>query len=200
VVAATGRGDGIDALDGRRDSTPHAGAQTPAGLGVALTTAVWARPLPPIEKLTLLALAQLADAGGHAGPPEATLIRMTGLPGPQLRRALDALLARGALEVAGRGAYRLALALPPPCRPDPAGDRLCVEEERRTITGASTAEWYRLQRAGLAPRPVPYGRRVAWRMRDLQTWLAAAATPVAMARSASRRSRLRVAAAEAAAR
>ncbi|MGH9322069.1 MAG: helix-turn-helix transcriptional regulator [Vicinamibacteria bacterium] len=52
------------------------------------------------------------------------------------------------------------------------GERIVREKERQTITGLSRPAWYRLERAGLAPRRRPITERtVGWRLTELQRWV-----------------------------
>lgn len=45
--------------------------------------------------------------------------------------------------------------------------------ETSTRMGISSRSWRRLVDAGLAPQPVRLGRRVLWRVDELDAWLAA---------------------------
>jgi predicted DNA-binding transcriptional regulator AlpA len=45
--------------------------------------------------------------------------------------------------------------------------------EAATTLGISCRSWRRLVDAGLAPQPVRLGRRVLWRVDELDAWLAA---------------------------
>ena len=51
-------------------------------------------------------------------------------------------------------------------------DRVVRERERRQITGIPTSTWYRLQNAGLAPRPFPLtARSIGWSLNELEDWV-----------------------------
>jgi prophage regulatory protein len=53
------------------------------------------------------------------------------------------------------------------------GERIIRERERATITGLSRPAWYRLERAGKAPRRHPITERtVGWALSDLERWVA----------------------------
>jgi prophage regulatory protein len=53
-------------------------------------------------------------------------------------------------------------------------DRVVRERERKVITGLPTSSWYQLQCKGLAPRPIPLGRRACgWLLSDLTAWVEA---------------------------
>jgi predicted DNA-binding transcriptional regulator AlpA len=45
------------------------------------------------------------------------------------------------------------------------------------LCGVSRATWYSLRKAGRIPRPVRLGRRVLWRIEELQEWMAAGCPP-----------------------
>lgn len=51
-------------------------------------------------------------------------------------------------------------------------ERICREHERKSITGLSKAQWYRLEREGRAPRRFPITERtVGWKLSDLTRWV-----------------------------
>lgn len=52
-------------------------------------------------------------------------------------------------------------------------DRIVRERERRQITGLCRTTAYELEKAGLFPRRVLLcGRRVGWRLAELEKWVA----------------------------
>lgn len=73
-------------------------------------------------------------------------------------------------------------------------DRIVREPERRLITGRSSAQWWRDERSGKAPRRIKLGdNAVGWRLSELKSWLAALQTapprPVAVPAPGKRRGR-----------
>lgn len=57
-------------------------------------------------------------------------------------------------------------------------DRIVREEERRHITGRSTASWWRDEQAGTAPKRLQIGpNAVGWKLSDLIGWVESLQTP-----------------------
>ncbi len=125
-------------------------------MSVRVMAAVWEMALPPMEKLVLLALADCANDEGKCWPSATTLARKTGEGERTVRRAVQSLIAKGALKQDQRSGtspiYTVnpcqsgtpARAAPLPDRPDtparaapkPLGTIIveeCVERERAIL-------------------------------------------------------------------
>ena len=60
----------------------------------------------------------------------------------------------------------------PPLDQNPIPDRIVREPERRHITGISPVQWWRYEKAGLAPRRLKLGpNSVGWKLSALQRWI-----------------------------
>lgn len=66
-------------------------------MSVRVMTAVWDTPLPPMEKLVLLALADCANDEGHCWPSAPTLARKSGQGERTVRRCIHSLILKGHL-------------------------------------------------------------------------------------------------------
>jgi len=59
-------------------------------------------------------------------------------------------------------------------------DRLILEDERYALTRLSRATWFRMERAGLAPRRIKLSpRRVGWRLSHIEQWILSRSSDVA---------------------
>lgn len=57
---------------------------------------------------------------------------------------------------------------------EPAAERVIREPERKHITGCSRSDWYRKEKAGLAPQRVPLGDNShGWMLSEILAWIEA---------------------------